>query len=307
MKVLITTSSFGKDEPSLLDQLRSAGLDITLNPFARKLSEAEAIGLYPDHEYVIAGTEPVTRQVLLGAKSLRFLSRMGAGIDNLDTSALKELGIPWGYVTDSHVPAVAELALGGMLSVLRGIHHADRSIRSESWQKPMGRLLSEKTIGLIGLGKVAKHLVNLLKPFSVKIVATDIYADKEWAVNHGVELTDLNSLLQSANIVSLHVPGDDSTRNLIGQKELALMRKDAVLVNTSRGGVVDESALLVHLNENPDFAVFLDVFEQEPYAGPLKSIQTVLLTTHIGTYAREIRVIMERTCVEQVLNFHRRI
>lgn len=305
-KILITTSSFGVTDSQPLDTLYAAGLDVTLNPYKRKLSEQEALELYKGYDYVIAGTEPVTSNVIQAATELRFLSRMGAGTDNLDKAALKERNIPWDYVPDSHVPAVAELTLAGMLNGLRKLVLSHESIRNNGWEKPMGSLLQGKTVGLIGLGRVARHLVQLLQPFGVQVLAFEKYPDRDWMEMNKVTSVPLQNLLESSDIISLHVPYAEETHHLISKVQLHQMKVNAILINTARGGLIDEEALHQYLTTHTGACAMLDVFEQEPYTGPLRELPNVILTAHIGGYAQECRVIMEQTCANQIVAFHQK-
>src|SRR5687768_6476674 len=171
MNVLISTSSFAQHSREPLAMLESWGAQYRLNSKGRKLTADEIVLMLEDVDGLVAGTEPLTRDVLLGAPRLKVISRCGTGLDNVDLVAAEELGIQVRNTPDAHVDAVAELTLAAMLAALRRIPEVDRSIRSGDWKKPMGRLLRNRTIGLIGLGRVGKRLIELLAPFQVKVLA----------------------------------------------------------------------------------------------------------------------------------------
>lgn len=296
--VAISTSSFGSAGSEPLDALEEAGFATRLNPYGRKLTESEAVEFVAGITGLIAGTEPLTRRVLGAATGLKAISRCGTGDDNVDHDAAAECGIVVRKTSEAHVDAVAELALGGLLAVLRGIPISDRSIRDGGWTRPMGRLLSGRVVGLIGFGRVGRRFAELLAPFGVRILATDpVVTD----FGEGVESVTLEELLRRSQVVSLHLPLSEDTRHLLNAERIATMRSDAVLVNCARGGIVDERALSEALAEGKLGGAFLDVFESEPYGGVMRSLDTTALTAHIGSYAAECRLAMEVEAVENLL------
>ena len=299
--VAISTSSFAaySDEP--LDKLRDAGFQLRLNPHGRKLTAEEAQQHIDGAVGLLAGTEPLSREVLAAAAGLRVISRVGAGVDNVDRDAARYLGIDVKATPEAHVDAVAELTVAGLLAALRRIPEADRSVRN-GWHKPAGRLLRGNTVGIVGLGRVGRAVANLLGPFGADLIATDPnkdFAAAEWL---GVQYVELDNLLAASNVVTVHVHLSEGTRHIIGEGALSRMKPDAVLVNTSRGGLVDEVALARHLRQHPDALAYLDCFEQEPYRGELTELDNAVLTPHIGTYARECRVRMELEAVKNLLD-----
>ena len=298
-KVLITTSSFGVWDPSVLVPLEGAGYAPVLNPHGRKLTEDEAVEFFSanDPVGVIAGVEPLTRRVMESAPSLRAIARCGIGMDSVDLDAAADLGIAVSRTPDAPTMSVAEITLGAILCHLRGIHNSCESIRSGGWGRPMGGLLSARTVGLIGLGRIGSRLASLLAPFGCRIVGFDPYADAP----DNVESVSLDTLYAEADVVSLHIPYIDETRNFIDAGALAKMRPGALLVNYSRGGLVDEDALLAAIEEGRIAGAALDCFASEPYAGPLAKRPEVLLTGHIGSYAREGRAAQEMQSVENLL------
>lgn len=298
--ILITTSSFGKYDTSLLRILSKNRLSYQINPYGRKLTESEVCELIQEHQPygMIAGVEPLTRNVLNQAKNLKVISRAGIGMDSVDMEAAKELRIVVTNTPDAPTIPVAELTLGMILCLLRRIHITDTSIRNGEWTRPMGNLLHGKTIGLIGCGRIGTCLANLLVPFGCKILGYDPFC----SIEKDFTLVDLDTLLAQSDIVSLHLPYSVENRHLINAIRIRSMKKGAYLVNTARGGLVDENALYDALNSGHLAGTALDCFEQEPYTGPLKDLENVLLTGHIGSYAQEGRIMMERQAVDNLLN-----
>ncbi len=299
--VAISTSSFASHSTEPLDKLRAAGFQARLNPQGRRLTANEAQDHIRDAVGLLAGTEPLSRDVLTSVSNLRVISRVGAGVDNVDRAAARELGIEVKSTPEAHIDAVAELTVAGLLAALRRIPEADRRVR-EGWAKPAGRLLRGKTVGIVGLGRVGRAVATLLGPFGAKLLATDTnedFAAAEWL---GVHYLDFDELLAKSDVVTLHLNHSQATHHLVGARELARMKHDAALVNTSRGGLIDEAALAAHLREHPEALAYIDCFEEEPYTGPLIELENAVLTPHVGTYARECRVRMELEAVDNLLS-----
>jgi D-3-phosphoglycerate dehydrogenase len=302
MNILISTSSFARHSKEPLNLLESWGATYRLNAQGRKLAAEEIASLLEDVDGLIAGTEPLTRDVLCRAPRLKVISRCGTGLDNVDLEAAAELGIAVRNTPEAHVDAVAELTLAAMLCSLRQLAEADRSVRGGAWSKPMGRLLRGKTVGLVGLGRVGKRLIELLAPFDVTIIAADPNEDFEYADAHAVRYATLDELLEQSDIVSLHLPYGAEVRHLFDEDRLRRMKPGSVLVNCARGGIVDEDALCTVLSEGHLGAAHIDTFEQEPYEGPLTTIPNATLSSHIGSYAIEGRIRMEREAVENLID-----
>lgn len=296
MKVFISTSSFAKDEDRPLDMLKESGLEVSLNPYGRKLSEDEIEGVLHDVDYLIAGTEPLTQRVLESAKRLKVISRCGTGLDNVDIKAADKLGIKVYNTPYGPTLSVAELTIGLIFDMLRRISKMDRDVRSGVWEKYTGNLLIEKKVGIIGFGKIGQKVAELLMPFGCEIVCYDIRKeDKELKI----KIASSDEILRTSDIISIHV---SSKEQIIGREEFKKIKKGAWIINVSRGGVIDESELYKALKKGHLSGAALDVFEQEPYAGPLKELDNVILTPHIGSYAKEGRINMEIEAVKNVLN-----
>lgn len=301
MEIFISTSSFATYDASPLKLLKDSGLNIQLNPYGRKLTPSECLGLYQSIDGLIAGTESLTADILRSARNLKVISRCGAGIDNVDIDTAKELAIKVFATPDAPTQAVAELTIGLILALLRGIPIEDHSIRAGRWTKSMGNLLSGKTLGILGLGRIGKMVVELTQPFNLKYIAWDNSPDRQFAEKYRIEFTGLDELLTRADIVTIHLPFAPELRGIIGKRELSLMKPDAFLLNTARGGLVDEDALYEALKEKMIAGAALDVFEKEPYTGPLIELDNIILTSHIGSYAREARVEMELQAAKNLL------
>lgn len=298
--ILITTSSFGIKGNAALEKIAAAGLTVKLNPYGRRLSEAEVTELLavPGLVGMIAGVEPLTRKALSGASGLRVISRCGIGVDSVDLIAAKEFCISVRNTPDAPAIAVAELTLGLMLAMLRRVALADRKIRANAWQQIMGNLLAKQTVGVIGYGGIGRRVARLVHAFGARVVACD---SRNVVPEAGVEVCDLDALLAQSDIVSLHLPYTLENHHLIDASALDKMKRGALLLNTARGGLVDEGALVVALQSGHIAGAALDCFENEPYVGPLAQLEQVLLTAHMGSYAHESRQLMELEAAENLL------
>jgi len=302
-KILISPGSFGKINNDALDFLSAAGFDYELNPYGKTLTEDQCIELLADKVGIIAGTEPITEQTFAKNPQLQYVCRFGVGMNNVDLLAAQKRGIPVENTPSGHVEGVAELCLGGILSICRHIGSAHHNMKIGTWKKPMGTLLKDKVAGMIGFGQVAQRVAEYLQPFGCKVIATDIQWNEAQAKRMNVTRVSLEELLSQSEIVSLHLPLMNETRNIIGEEELAQMKKNVIIVNTSRGGLIDEAALFSFLSENDSARAYIDTFENEPYRGELTTLDNILLTPHMGSYAKEVRVNMEMETVEKTIAF----
>lgn len=296
MKIAITTSSFAKDSSEPLDMLKNRGIEYILNPYGRALSEDEAIELLAGCAGVAAGTEPLTERVFAALPKLKTVSRCGVGMDNVDLVAAKNRGIVVKNTPDGPTRAVAELTLGLALALLREIPAMDRDIRAGVWKKRMGCLLDEKKVGIIGLGRIGLATAKLFAALGAEVA----YADPV-ASHPDFARKDLESLLAWAELITVHAP-PAKDGFLLNAKRLGLLRQGAWLINAARGGIVDESALAELLKEGQLKGAALDVFGQEPYTGPLTGLNNVILTPHIGSYAKEARIRMEIDTIANLLD-----
>ncbi len=294
-KIAISTTSFARYDSCPLNLCTEKGYEVILNPHGRKVRPDELIELVKDAVGLIAGTESITEEVLAKLPSLKVISRCGVGIDNVDLDATKRLGMRVFNTPGAPTLAVAELTVGLILDLLRKVSQMDREMRNKQWQKRMGSLLYGKKIGIKGFGRVGRKVAELLKPFDCEIAYADPFVEDGLLCLNRLSLEDL---LGWADIVSIHV---SVSEKLIRAKEFELMKKGAYIINTSRGGVIDELVLYKYLTNGYLSGAALDVFEDEPYTGPLKELDNVILTPHIGSYAKEARVEMERQAVENLL------
>jgi len=273
----------------------------------RKMTEAELINALGQSAALVAGTETISRKVFEACPTLRHISRVGVGLDSVDLCEARRRNISVSYTPEAPAPAVAELTIGLMIALLRKIDQANVLMHQGQWKRFMGRRISEITLGIIGTGRIGGRVLRRWRGFGTpRILVNDLLADQ--SLNKAVpelklEWVEKEVIYREADLLSIHLPLTLRTRNLIGERELAKFKKDSLLINTSRGGIVDEKALWEALHDGPLAAAAIDVFEKEPYDGPLKDLPNCLLTSHMGSMSSDCRTRMEVEATEEAIRF----
>lgn len=295
-KIFISTTTFAKYSNEPLKLLENARINYDLNPYSRKLNEYEIKKILKEGDYhgLIAGTEPLTKKVLRSAKSLKVISRVGVGIDNIDLDAARELGIKVFSTPDAPTDAVAELTIGLILNALRRVNLADRNMRKGIWKKEMGSLFKGKTLGIIGFGRIGKKVSEISKNFGVEVIFSDIQKIETTLARQ----VPLEELLKFSDIITIHASGKNT---IISKKEIEQIKDGAILINAARGGMIDEEVLYDALVSGKLSYAAIDTFVKEPYKGKLTGLENVILTPHIGSYAKEARIRMEIEAVENLI------
>lgn len=303
-KILITTVPFGAEDRLPIELLENAGIEYLINPFNIKITEEQLADFVTDFDVIIAGTEPITEKVFNKASRLKFISRVGIGLDNVDLTAAQKRDIKVSYTPDAPTPAVAELTLGFMLSMLRSVHISNSQMHQGQWYRYLGRRLGEITVGIIGVGRIGIGVLKRLKAFGTsKILVNDIEPNIELDSEFKLEWTSKEKIYEEADIISLHLPLTRLTKNMIRKEHLFTMKSDAIIINTSRGGIFNENDLYEVMQSGHLSGAAIDVYEQEPYSGPLKEIERCLLTSHMGAMSVDCRKRMEIESVEETLRF----
>ncbi len=307
MKVLISSRSFGKINSGAIELLKNNGLEPIMNPYGRKLNEEEIISLLDDAVGIIAGTEKITEKIISYNDQLKVISRYGIGLDNINLKAASQRNIIVLNTPETPKIAVAELTISLILNLLKKIVNVDKNVKSGLWKPEIGNILSGKTLGIIGMGRIGKQLVELLLPFKLKILAYEINPDNEFISSSKVKLVSLDTLLSRSDIITLHIPLTKQTEHIIGEKELAKMKKNAIIINTARGGLINEEDLYNFIKEKEIAGAAIDAFEEEPYIGKLKDLDNIILTPHIGTYTVETRKNMEIESAKNLIKALRKV
>ncbi|WP_316976134.1 phosphoglycerate dehydrogenase [Shumkonia mesophila] len=297
MRIAVCEPAFGR-HPVLKAELLALYPDATLNEGGRVLAGDALIGFLKGHQGAIVGAQAMNDAVFTAVPELTVVSKWGVGLDTIDLGAMARHGVRLGWTGGVNRLSVAELALSFFISLLRQVPAASRDVRGGLWRRRIGRHLSGRTVGIVGCGHIGKEVVRLLVPFGCRVLAHDIRDYPAFYAAHGVEAVELEDLLKTADVVSLHVPLDATTRGMIDAGRLALMRPDAVLVNTARGGIVDESALREALSGGRLAAAACDAFATEPPTdADLLALPNFLATPHIGGSAEEAILAMGRGAI----------
>lgn len=308
MKVFVSTYPYGLHDKSPIELLQKNGFEVSFNETKRKLKPEETAELAQDQDAVIAGTEDLN-PLLNRAGNLKLVSRVGIGLDSVPLKLCKQKGIAVAYTPDAVTMAVVELTIGMMLDATRCISLCDRQVRKKQWTRPIGRRIEESVVGLIGFGRVGSNVARLLSSFRPRQVLVCDIVDKAREIEVlqksglAIKQVSLEHLLAESHIVSMHVPLTAKTRYMLNSSRLKQMMKEAVLVNTARGPVVNEDDLFAALGAETIRAAAIDVFDNEPYTGPLRELENVTLTQHIGSCSFDARVGMEYGAAEAVVDF----
>jgi len=289
--------------PTLKEILEKNGLKVTYEPEITPEQIAEKIGNF--QVVVVRGRTKLSRELIEKADKCKIIARVGVGLDNIDQEAAKEKNIRVINAVEGATTAVAELVIGLMLSMAREIPRADREIRNGNWIKKelAGSELKGKYLGIIGLGNIGKRLGRLTRALNMNIIGYDVVPiDEEFSKEVGLMKADLGTLLSSADYVSLHVPLLDSTHHMINAEKLKLMKNTARIINTSRGGVIDEEALYNSLKEGNIAGAALDVFEVEPATGnKLTTLPNFVATPHMGAQTKEAQLLAANIIAEKII------
>jgi len=303
-KALITTVPFGDKNRLPLELLENAGIEYLINPLNKKLTEDELAEMVTDFDVIIAGTEQISAKVMDRASNLKMISRVGVGLDGVDLLAAKERGITVSYTPDAPAPAVAELTLGLMLSLLRSVHVSNSEMHDGRWNRLFGRRLAEVTIGIIGVGRIGSRVLNRTKGFGTpRILVNDVMPNRELDRNFKLDWVSKEKIFQESDIISLHVPLTHLTKNMVRKSQLLSMKEDAIIINTARGGIINEQDLYDVMQSGHLSGAAIDVFDLEPYSGKLRDIQRCLLTAHMGSMSVDCRTRMEIESTEEAIRF----
>lgn len=284
--LLVTPTSYGKNDPRLRTELEALAGWVTYNPSGKPLSSAELAALLPGVDGFIAGLDVIDRLALEKADCLKVIARYGVGVDNVDLEAAREKGIIVTVTPGANSVSVAELALGLMLSLARNIPQALQGVRQGQWPRLNGISLEGKTVGILGFGAIGRQLARRLSGFDCRVLAYDPFPNEVFAREQRVILTTMEEVVASSDFLSLHLPLLPETRNLVNDEFLSKMKQGSFLVNTSRGEVIDEAALLRTLQSGHLRGAGLDAFTVEPPdpSNPLLQLPQVIATPHMGAH-----------------------
>lgn len=289
MKILVTPTSLQPGRNSAaLKSLQDFSHDLVFNPTGKPLTEDELIPLLKDCDGYIAGLDFITEKAIDACPHLKVISRYGTGYDRVDIMAAKKKGVIVTNTPGVNAEAVGELTFGLILSAARNIPHLDRSTREGGWIRSTGMELKGKTLGIMGLGAIGKVVARCAQGFDMEVIAYDPYINLEYCQKHRIKSTTIDEVLSCSNVLSLHLPLNDETYHLINRESISRMPEGAIIINASRGGIIDEEAAYEALRSGHLGGLGLDAFEQEPPKdSPLFQLPNVIATPHTGAHTRE--------------------
>lgn len=296
MKIIVTTYPFTETDSYL------NSYDTIYNQKGRKLTRQELTTLLAEHnpDVIIAGTEVYDSEVLDLCPNLKLISRVGIGLDSVDLLECHNRGIHVANTPDAPTRAVAEMTVSQIIMMLRRLDRVGLNTKSGGWNRYIGRELGSMTVGIVGYGRIGRMVTGMLEPMCGSIMVTDTDEDAmELAALEGSQRSALEDIMKKCDVVSIHVPGDKNM-NLVGARELSMAKSDLVLINNSRGGIVNEDDLFDWLSANPDASCALDVFVEEPYNGRLLTLDNLFATPHLGSCTVTSRTAMERESIANI-------
>ena len=300
--VAVASRSFSK-HPILRSKVLEIYPDAKFNDKGLSLSGDSLVEFLSGHEKAITALEVIDDSILSKLPNLKVIGKYGVGLDMIDLHAMKDRGVKLGWTGGVNKRSVSELVISFSIYLLHRVAFANTEVRNGEWYQVKGRQLSDCTFGIVGCGHVGKDLVKLLKPFGCNILSHDIIDFKEFYQENNITSVGLDELLQKSDVVTLHLPKNDSTNNILNKDRLQMLRKDAILINLARGGLLDESALKKILSEKNIAGAALDVFSVEP---PIDTdfahLDNVLITPHIGGSTEEAILAMGLAAIDGLEN-----
>ena len=283
MKILITPPGLARGNPEAVDLLKAKGLELEINETGKTLERKELLAHLAEADGLLLGTEMMDREAINAASRLKVISRFGVGMDNVDVTYAKERGIRVYNAAGANATAVADMAMTLILALSRRLLQLDRQVREEDWREPIGIEPNQKTLGIVGFGNIGYQVALRAWGFGMRLIAYDPYRNEELAKKANVSFVDtLEDLLNQSDYITLHIPHIPATHHLIGSEAFRQMKVGAILINTARGGIVDENALAEALKSGKLGGAGLDVFEQEPLPlnSPLFESPNVVFSPH---------------------------
>jgi D-3-phosphoglycerate dehydrogenase len=305
MNIIATSPSFSKNR-ILQNEIYRYFPNAKLNLEGKRFNKEELIEFIKDADGVIAGLEPMDEEVLSKCPNLKIISKYGVGLNNIDKEACKKRDIAIGWTGGVNKLSVAEMTLGYMLMLARNLYMTSNQLKVGVWNKDGGFELSGKTVGVIGVGFIGKELIRLLKPFRCKILVNDIINQDEYYKENGLIKASKEQIYKEADFITIHTLLDDTTLNMITLKEMQQMKPTAILINSARGGIIDESDLKFALQNNIIAGAAIDAYLEEPPTDKeLLSLPNLICTPHIGGNAKEAVEAMGMSAIKHLREFFR--
>lgn len=304
MNILVTSSTFGEKNKKPKEMLkRIKNLKVTYNKTGKKYTKKSLMTLLKKYNPIgiIAGTEEYDSEVLNCCKNLKAISRIGVGLDSVDLIECKKRKIKVKNTPNAPVNAVAEIVIGQIINLTRRIQESDKNIRKKIWKKHIGKEIKDCVIGIIGCGRTGSAVFNKISTFNPKKILTNDLIPKRATSLPGSNFSSKEEIIKKCDIITIHIPLNKRNKDYLSKKEFDLMKNNLIILNFSRGGIINEDYLYLWLKRNPEARAAIDTFEEEPYIGKLIKLNNCYLTSHIGGYSEKSRLNMEREAVKNLL------
>ena len=302
MRVKVSTVAFSTNS-FLVNELKKSFSNVSVNELGARIPEIELAAYFKEADAIIVGLEKITSDLLDKLPDLKIIAKYGVGLDNIDIEACNSRNIKIGWTGGVNRRSVAEMALGFMLALCRNLYITSTQLKQGFWNKNGGSQLTGKTIGIIGAGYIGRELIELLKPFNCKILVNDIIDISNLSVDN-IFVADKKTIYLNSDIISLHTPLNNETYNLINLDVLKLMRKNSFLINTARGGIVNQANLKYALKTGLIAGAAIDVFDEEPPKDmELLALPNLICTPHIGGNANEAVINMGLSAINHLIAF----
>lgn len=303
MKVIVSAVSFSKNK-QLIEKLLTLFPDAILNNQGIRYYDQDLVLYYKDADAILVGVEKIDEKLLSQLPNLKFIAKYGVGLNNIDFDACRKYGVKVGWKAGVNRYSVAEMTVGLILMLSRNLYVTSNQLKDNYWNKNGGWSISGKTLGIIGLGNIGKELVRLLTPFNINFLANDIKDISSFANENKIEITTKEEIFCRSDIISVHTPLDKKTTNLINKSVFKKMKEDAILINTARGGIVNEDDLIDALRKKTIAGAATDVYTIEPPKNmDLLSIPNLITTPHIAGNSKEAVISMGMAAIESLNKF----
>jgi len=304
LSIGITTVAFSKNK-LLVDKIKKLGFKkVYTNEKFKRFTQDELISFLSKCDVAIVGLDKITEEVVLNNKKLKAIAKYGVGLDNIDFEICKKYNIEILHTQGVNKRSVSELTLGCILSLLRNIYISSNLLKKNIWEKNGGVQLSNKTIGIIGVGNIGKDLIQLIQAFNCKILVNDIYEQNDYYKNNNLVETSKEDIYKNADIITIHTPLNYSTKYMINKKSLSIMKSNAIVINTARGGIINQNDLKWALKNDVIAGAAIDAYETEPPEDiELLNLPNLINTPHIGGNAIEAVEPMAQSAIENILNW----
>ncbi|MFA6192497.1 MAG: phosphoglycerate dehydrogenase [Sulfurimonas sp.] len=303
MKITVTSPSFSSNK-ILQEEIYKYFPYAKLNLEGKRFNHNELIEYIKDADAVIVGLEPINVEVLNQCKNLKMVSKYGVGLNNIDLDACEKRDIAIGWSGGVNKLSVAEMTLGYMLMLCRNLFVTTNELKNGIWNKSGGFQLSGKTVGVIGVGYIGKELIRILEPFGCKILVNDIINQDDYYAKNNLTEVSKEEIFKSADIVTIHTPYDETTNNLVNKEIFEMMKKSAFVINSARGGIINEYDLKIALQENKIAGAAIDAYIEEPPTDKeLLSLPNLICTPHIGGNSKEAVEAMGMSAIKHLREF----